>query len=62
MCLLTSGPALEKVVYTVMYEAYIAIGGYYAERRMLRIFGEDYRRYQRQVGAYVPRLGRRRGA
>ena len=60
--LLTSGPSLNNLVYTAMYAAYMAIGGYYEERRMIRVFGEDYRRYQRQVGAFFPRLGRRREA
>ena len=60
--MLTSGPSLNNVVYTAMYTAYMLIGGYFEERRMIRIFGEDYRRYQRQVGAYFPRLGRRREA
>ena len=54
--LLTSGPSLSNIVYTLMYAAYMLIGGYYEERRMVRIFGDDYRRYQDRVGAYVPGL------
>ena len=54
--LLTSGPSLNNIVYTVMYTAYMLIGGYYEERRLLRIFGEDYRAYQRRVGAFFPRV------
>lgn len=42
-----------------MYATYMVIGGYYEERRLVRIFGQDYRRYQEQVGAFFPRLGRR---
>jgi hypothetical protein len=53
--LMTSGPSLNNLVYTFMYAMYMAIGGYYEERRLLRIFGEDYVRYQAQVGAFVPR-------
>ena len=60
--MLTSGPSLNNLVYTVMYTAYMVIGGYYEERRMIKIFGEDYRRYRRRVGAYFPRLGRQRYA
>jgi len=56
MFLLTSGPSLNNIVYTVMYTAYMLIGGYYEERRLLRIFGEDYRSYQRNVGAFFPRV------
>lgn len=57
--LLTSGPSLNNLIYTAMYAAYMVIGGYYEERRMIRVFGEDYRRYRRRVGAFFPRLKRR---
>ncbi|MFQ5764809.1 MAG: NnrU family protein [Rhodospirillales bacterium] len=57
--LLTSGPSLNNIVYTAMYTAYMVIGGHYEERRMLRIFGDDYRRYQRQVGAFIPHFRRK---
>jgi len=60
--LLTSGPSLNNIVYTAMYTAYMVIGGYYEERRMIKIFGEDYRRYQRRVGAFFPLLGRGQAA
>lgn len=60
--LLTSGPSLNNIVYTGLYAAYMVIGGYYEERRMLRVFGEDYRRYQEHVGAFFPYLRRRREA
>ena len=57
--LLTSGPSLNNLVYTGMYTAYMLIGGYYEERRMVKIFGEDYLRYRCRVGAFFPRLRRR---
>ena len=56
--LLTSGPSLNNIVYTAMYTAYMLIGGYYEERRMLRVFGVDYRHYQHRVGAFFPLLRR----
>lgn len=59
--LLTSGPSLNNIVYTAMYTAYMMIGGYYEERRMIKIFGEDYRRYQSRVGAFFPLPWRRQG-
>ena len=52
--LLTSGPSLNNIVYTIMYTTYMVIGGYYEERRMIKIFDDDYRRYQRRVGAFFP--------
>ena len=56
--LLTSGPSLNNLIYTGMYAAYMLIGGYYEERRLVRVFGEDYLCYQAQVGAFFPRLRR----
>jgi protein-S-isoprenylcysteine O-methyltransferase Ste14 len=56
--LLTSGPSLNNMVYTAMYAAYMLIGGYYEERRMLRIFGPAYLDYRRRVGAFFPRFRR----
>ena len=60
--LLTSGPSLNNLIYTAMYAAYMLIGGYYEEKRLVRVFGEEYLGYRRRVGAFVPRLRRRRPA
>ena len=54
--LITSGPSLNNLIYAAMYATYMVIGGYYEERRMLRIFADDYRRYSARVGAFFPRL------
>lgn len=54
--LLTSGPSLNNLVYTVLYAAYMVVGGYYEERRMVRVFGDEYLRYRQRVGAFFPRL------
>ena len=54
--LLTSGPSLNNLIYTGMYTVYMVIGGYYEEKRMIRVFGEEYLRYRRRVGAFFPRL------
>lgn len=54
--LLTSGPSLNNMIYTAMYLVYMLIGGYFEERRMVRIFGEDYLRYRSRVGAFTPRF------
>ena len=54
--LLTSGPSRNNLVFLCMYAAYMVIGAHYEERRLLRVFGERYRRYQGEVGAFAPRL------
>ena len=54
--LLTSGPSLNNMIYTAMYLVYMLIGGYFEERRMVRIFAEDYLRYRRRVGTFTPRF------
>ncbi len=59
--LLTSGPSLNNIVYTAMYITYMVIGGYYEERRMVKIFADEYRRYQCRVGAFIPIFWRGRG-
>lgn len=60
--LLTSGPSLNNLIYTALYTLYMLIGGYYEERRLVRIFGQDYLRYRMRVGAFFPRLRRRAAA
>jgi protein-S-isoprenylcysteine O-methyltransferase Ste14 len=53
--LLTSGPSLNNLVFTLFYAAYMVIGGYYEERRLVRVFGEAYLAYRSRVPAYMPR-------
>lgn len=53
---LTSGPSRNNMVFLLMYATYMMIGAHYEERRLLRVFGEQYRRYRRRVGAFAPRL------
>ena len=56
--LASSGPSRNNLVFLLMYTTYMLIGGYFEERRLIRIFGEQYLRYRRDVGAFVPRLRR----
>jgi methanethiol S-methyltransferase len=60
--LLTSGPSLNNLVYTALYTLYMLLGGYYEERRLVRVFGQDYLRYRARVGAFFPRLRRQPAA
>jgi protein-S-isoprenylcysteine O-methyltransferase Ste14 len=54
--LMTSGPSLNNLVFTLMYALYMFIGSHYEERRLIRIFGRHYLDYRNRVGAFVPRL------
>jgi protein-S-isoprenylcysteine O-methyltransferase Ste14 len=58
--LLTSPPTPNNLVYIAMYTTYMLVGGHYEERRLARVFGAPYRRYQARVGAFVPRWPWRR--
>ena len=60
--LLTSGPSLNNLIYTALYTLYMLLGGYYEERRLVRVFGQDYLRYRARIGAFFPRLRRRPAA
>jgi protein-S-isoprenylcysteine O-methyltransferase Ste14 len=37
---------------------YLPIGMYLEERKLINVFGEDYRRYRREVPALCPRMGK----
>lgn len=56
--LATSGPSQNNLIFLFMYTSYMLIGAYYEERRLIRIFGEQYVEYKRHVGAFFPRLRR----
>lgn len=56
--LATSGPSQNNLIFLFMYTSYMLIGAYYEERRLIRIFGQQYVEYRRQVGAFFPRLRR----
>lgn len=59
--LLTSGPSLNNIIFTIFYAAYMVVGGYYEEQRLIRIFGEDYEAYRRRVPPFLPRPWRGAG-
>lgn len=58
--LLTSGPSLNNAVFAVFYAAYMVVGGYYEEARLVRVFGDEYRAYRAKVPPFLPRPWRRR--
>ena len=59
LLLLTSRPSASYFVYIGMYVFYMMVGAYFEEKRLVNIFGEEYLRYRRVVGAFLPQLWRR---
>lgn len=57
------GPKNASLLVTaVVLTVYQIVGAFVEERKLVAEFGEEYRRYQREVPMFVPRLGRRRKA
>lgn len=53
--LLTSGPSLNNMIFAIFYATYMVVGGYYEERRLVRVFGDEYLAYRRRVPPFLPR-------
>jgi len=51
--LLSGGPSQNNLMFLLLYSLYMVIGGYYEERRLVRVFGDQYRRYRRRVSAFI---------
>ncbi len=47
-----------SLVSALMIALYFYAGSFFEERRMVRTFGEEYRRYQREVPRIIPSIGR----
>ena len=48
------------LLFALGMSVYLFIGARFEERDLVALFGERYRRYQREVGMVVPRLNRPR--
>lgn len=57
----TPNMRLEHLFMSTGLTVYIFIGLWFEERDLIGHFGEDYRRYRREVGAVLPRLRRSGG-
>jgi hypothetical protein len=53
---LTLYPTLNNSVYAIIFIVYIYIGVYFEEKRLILIFGDDYLKYIKEVGAFVPNI------
>ncbi|MDD5472918.1 MAG: isoprenylcysteine carboxylmethyltransferase family protein [Candidatus Methanoperedens sp.] len=42
------------LVASALVSIYLIIGAYIEERRLLSVFGEEYRKYQQQVSMFIP--------
>jgi len=45
--------SLDLVAF-VLFSVYFIIGAYIEERRLLAVFGEEYRNYKKQVSMFIP--------
>ncbi len=55
LLLLCSGEATAgNLILTVIGVAYFVIGAFLEERKLVAEFGEEYRRYQREVPMFIP--------
>ncbi len=53
---LTPQMTINRLVLAIIFSAYLYIGTFFEEQRLVREFGADYRAYQQQVPRMFPRL------
>nr|WP_281383008.1 NnrU family protein [Dissulfurirhabdus thermomarina] len=51
---------VHQACSALLITLYLVVGARLEERRLLRRFGDDYRRYMERTGRFLPRAGRRR--
>ena len=42
------------LIAVLLVSIYLIIGAFIEERRLLSVFGEEYRKYQQQVSMFIP--------
>lgn len=52
----TMDPTLNNLIFLLELSVYVLIGVVFEERRLRRVFGEDYLEYSKRVGAFIPNL------
>jgi protein-S-isoprenylcysteine O-methyltransferase Ste14 len=50
-------PTADRLLFNVLFTAWIVVGAYFEERDLVAEFGESYREYQRRVPMLVPWRG-----
>ena len=55
----TPNMTYSHLLAAVGFTVYIMVGIAYEERDLLASFGEEYREYQRKVGAFIPGIGKK---
>jgi len=56
LVIVTQNTTPATLLYTLLYTTYVLIGIIFEERRLIRVFGNDYRKYQSDVGAFFPKI------
>lgn len=46
--------SLLDLIAVLLFSIYLIIGAFIEERRLLSVFGEEYRKYQQQVSMFIP--------
>ena len=53
-------PYLKNFVAAFIVTGYTVVGAFFEERKLVKTFGEDYLKYQRDVPMLIPHAGRRK--
>jgi protein-S-isoprenylcysteine O-methyltransferase Ste14 len=56
LMIFSENPRPTTFLYSFLFLIYVFIGIIFEERRLIRIFGNEYRQYQSEVGAFFPKV------
>jgi protein-S-isoprenylcysteine O-methyltransferase Ste14 len=50
-------PSLTNLLACIMITLYVVVGSYFEERKLVQIFGKEYKIYQQNIPMFVPGIG-----